>query len=315
MVNIEDLKHSAGAASESRDLTATDNGVFSTHNAFAKSMQMARALTSSTLVPREYQGEQSLGNALIALEIAQRTGASPLMVMQNLYVVHGRPAWSAQFIIAALNSCGRFSPLRFELVGDQECFAWAEEKATGQRLEGPKVSVQMAKDEGWYQRNGSKWKTMPAVMLRYRAASFFGKLYAPDILMGMQTQEEIEDFIEVDADLPPTDARQAADELTAQAQELDMGYESSEEAPKQEPEWPQQIPDPETGELRWADSAGHFYDADLHAWSEKDDRPAVKADGAFRARRGTSAKQKQEAVPRAEPDPDQNDTNPFGGME
>jgi len=52
----------------------------------------------------------------------------------------------------------------------------------------------MAVDEGWYNRKGSKWKTMPDLMLRYRSASFLGKLYAPECLMGMQTVEELHDI-------------------------------------------------------------------------------------------------------------------------
>jgi len=55
----------------------------------------------------------------------------------------------------------------------------------------------MAAAEGWATKAGSKWKTMPELMLRYRAAAFFGRLYAPDILMGMQTAEEAVDVVSV----------------------------------------------------------------------------------------------------------------------
>ena len=54
--------------------------------------------------------------------------------------------------------------------------------------------MQMAKDEGWSTKNGSKWKTMPEQMLRYRSASFFGRIYAPEILMGFKTTDEVEDM-------------------------------------------------------------------------------------------------------------------------
>lgn len=154
---------------------------------------MAKLLTCSDLVPINFRGESNLGNAVIALEMAQRIGASPLAVMQSLYIVHGKPSWSSQFIIAALNASRRFSPLRFDMTGEKEsrgCLAWANELSTGERLEGPQVTISMAKAEGWIDKNGSKWKTMPELMLRYRAATFFGRLYAPDILNGMQTQEE-----------------------------------------------------------------------------------------------------------------------------
>jgi len=158
---------------------------------------MALCLVSSDLVPETYRGKDKIGNALIALEMSQRIGASPLAVMQNLNIIHGRPAWSSSFIIAALNTCGRFSPLRFRVEGTGEsaiCVAWAYDKSGGEVLEGPQASIAMAKAEGWYQKNGSKWKTMPDLMLRYRAAAFFGRLYAPDVLNGMHTADEVEDF-------------------------------------------------------------------------------------------------------------------------
>lgn len=176
--------------------TSREIGAFANLDNFQAAQRMAQALVSSSLVPADYRGKENLGNAVIALSMAQRIGADPMMVMQNLYVVHGKPAWSAQFVISAINSCGRFSPLRFDLNGDGDsrtCVAWVREKGSGDRLEGPPVSMVMAKAEGWIQKKGSKWQTMPEVMLRYRAASFFGRMYAPDILMGMQTQEEIRD--------------------------------------------------------------------------------------------------------------------------
>jgi len=168
---------------------------FSTKSGFELMQRAAQLLAASALVPKEYQG--NIANCTIALEMAARIGASPLMVMQNLYLVHGKPSWSSQFIIAAINGTGRFSPLRYQLTGDGEgrtCVAWANEKATGERLESPPISITMAKREGWTDRNGSKWRTMPELMLRYRAATLFGRLYAPEILMGMKTYEEVIDI-------------------------------------------------------------------------------------------------------------------------
>lgn len=169
---------------------------FSNAASFESAQRMALALVSSNIVPEQYRGKDNIGNAIVALEMAQRIGASPLAVMQNLNIIHGRPSWSSTFIIAALNSCGRFAPIRFEVTGDgddRSCIAWTTDK-TGERLEGPPASIAMAKAEGWFAKNGSKWKTMPELMLRYRAAAFFGRLYAPDVLNGMHATEEVEDI-------------------------------------------------------------------------------------------------------------------------
>lgn len=163
---------------------------------FDHAQRVAKMLCSSSLIPKEYQN--NIQNTMIALEMANRIGASPLMVMQNLYIVHGKPSWSSTFIIASINSCRKFSPLRFELTGEGDtmaCFAWAYEVSTQDKLTGPTVTMKMAKAEGWVAKNGSKWQTMPELMIRYRAAAFFGRLYAPEIMMGMQTMEEVIDVI------------------------------------------------------------------------------------------------------------------------
>lgn len=168
---------------------------------FALAQRVGNVLANSTLVPKAYQG--NLSNCIIALNMAHRIGADPLMVMQNLYIVHGNPSWSAQFLIACFNQCGRFSSLRYEFGGEEgtdtwSCRAWAVEKETGQRLDGTVVSIGMAKKEGWYGKSGSKWQTMPQQMLMYRAASWFVRAYAPEIAMGLQTAEEMRDTWDVE---------------------------------------------------------------------------------------------------------------------
>jgi hypothetical protein len=172
-----------------------EQGSFGAAAQFEHAQRVAKMLSSSNLVPKDFQG--NIQNTMIALEISNRIGASPLMVMQNLYIIHGKPSWSSSFIIAAINSSNKFSPLRFDITGegdDYGCVAWCIEKGTEQRLESPRVSIGMARKEGWLTKTGSKWVTMPDLMLRYRAASFFGRLYAPEILMGMYSVEEIVDI-------------------------------------------------------------------------------------------------------------------------
>lgn len=175
---------------------STDKGIqtFSNADNFALGQRVATMLTQSTMIPENFRN--NLPNTMIALEMASRIGASPLMVMQNLYIIHGKPSWSATFIISAINACGRFTPLRYVLSGkgeDLECYAWAKDK-TGETLKGTTVTMKMAVAEGWVSKSGSKWKTMPELMIQYRAATFFGRMYCPDILMGMHTAEEVEDF-------------------------------------------------------------------------------------------------------------------------
>ena len=51
----------------------------------------------------------------------------------------------------------------------------------------------MAQKEGWSTKPGSKWLTMSEQMLAYRAGSFFARAYCPEVLLGVQTIDEIQD--------------------------------------------------------------------------------------------------------------------------
>ena len=255
----------------SKELATTNQGqalnVFSNADTFEHAQRIAKALASSTLVPTNYQNNMS--NTLVALEMANRVGASPLMVMQNLNVIQGRPSWSSPFIIAIINSCGRFAPLKYKVenlgkkkvtydywtgtqgnrkkeqatieIEDISCRAWTTD-SSGEILDGPAVSIEMAVREGWYTKNDSKWKTMPEVMLRYRAAAFFGRLYTPEIMLGMHTSEEVVDS-GMAAEVPPRkqNAVQSVNQRVMQAEVLDAEVIEPESALQNEPESSQEL--------------------------------------------------------------------------
>lgn len=168
--------------------------VFSTEENFKNAMVMAEQLSKSDMIPATYKGKPE--NCVIALELSNRLKLSPFLVMQNMYIVQGKPAWSSSFIISCINGSGRFSgPLKFEMDANKtKCRAYATEKVSGEKLVGPLITMEMAQAEGWLGKNGSKWKTMPELMLRYRAAAFFGRLYCPEIINGMMTDDEAQDI-------------------------------------------------------------------------------------------------------------------------
>lgn len=197
----------------------TQPSIYSSEQAFEAAQRMAKQLCTSTIVPKEYQN--NLSNTLVALEMAYRTGVSPLMVMQNTHVIQGKPGWSSSFIIALINSCGRFTPLQFEItalggkvvkfmesvwvngqkqrkesqitIQDLSCYAYAHNRE-GKLVKGPIASVEIAVKEGWYTKADSKWPTMTELMLQYRAGAFFGRVYTPDVMQGMHSVDEINDF-------------------------------------------------------------------------------------------------------------------------
>ena len=176
----------------------------------------AKALAQSTLIPKAFQG--NIPDCIIAIEMARRIGAAPLAVLQNIHIIHGKPSWSSQFIIAVVNQCGRFKPLRFGYTGsgdDWACVAYTKYIDEDVTIKGPVVTMKMANSEGWVSKAGSKWKTMPELMLSYRAATFFGRLYCPDLLMGMQSSDEVADIISSKEQAPPEFTMLKADVIKA----------------------------------------------------------------------------------------------------
>lgn len=218
---------------ERKEVNPTNNqnltDIWSNPDAFQTAMRMANALSSSTIVPKDYQGERGLGNCMIALEMANRLKTSPLMVMQNLYVVNGRPAWSSQYIIAMINNSKKYkTEIQFEMKGsgdNLECTAYVEDYSD-RVIKGPKITMEMAKAEGWVSKSMSKWKTMPEVMIRYRAASFFGRLNCPDMIMGLYSVEEAKDM---DADFKVVDAvEELNQEVEEHANKMPIDFETGE---------------------------------------------------------------------------------------
>lgn len=211
---------------------------------FAVMQRVSTMFASSELVPALYQAsatnpkEKAIANCMIAIETAQRIGASPLMVMQNMYIVYGQPAWSAKFLTATVNGCGRYNSIKYKMelkgtarFGDKdlenwECIAYTSEKGSNEILESIPVDIKMAIAEGWYGKKGSKWQTMSKLMLQYRAVTFWTRAYAPELSMGIRPADEIEDYIDYE-DVPT----KLTAELKDNANKQPIGFDATADQP------------------------------------------------------------------------------------
>ena len=158
--------------------------------------KLSNIYSSSSMVPDSYRGKPD--NCFVALELASRMDVSPVLVMQNLYIVQGKPSWAGQACKALVDGSGKFRESEYIMTGKFEdgsrgCYLQAVNSKTGKLVKGTEITLKMARDEGWMNKSGSKWKTMPEQMLKYRAAAFFARTECPEVLMGFQTAEETED--------------------------------------------------------------------------------------------------------------------------
>jgi hypothetical protein len=176
--------------------TDGESSIYQTTETFEFAQRQAKSLCQSQLVPTQYQGQNGLSNCLVALEMSKRMNLSPLTVMQNLNVIHGKPTWSAQFISSQIIGCGRFKNFDYIVTGKDDSLSvqcQAIRLEDNKLLKGTAVSMKMAQKEGWTAKN-KKYQSMPEIMLKARASTFFGRQYIPDLLLGVQTSEEVVDI-------------------------------------------------------------------------------------------------------------------------
>lgn len=204
---MEEIENNNEIQEQTQDLVAeSENSTFKSTQVATmwndvKLMQnawkMATVMSKTTIVPQAYK--ENAGNCLIAIDIANRMGLSPIMVMQNSQVVQGNFTWKGSACKGLIDNCGRFSKTRYVFVGERNTDSWgcyleAYDNQSDELIKGAVVTIKMAKDEGWFSKNGSKWKTLPELMLQYRSATFFARAYCPQALMGFYTTDEMVDI-------------------------------------------------------------------------------------------------------------------------
>ena len=172
----------------------TTNSVWENKDQFNQLLRAAQMLSQTSIIPQSYQNKPQ--DCFVAIEMANRMGVSPMVVMQNMYVVKGKPSWAGQACTMLINSCGKFKDVKHIYTGEKGkpnrgCYVTATRISDGSQVDGVEVTMQMAQSEGW--TSNSKWRNMPELMLAYRASAFFARVYCPEAMMGVQTAEEVYD--------------------------------------------------------------------------------------------------------------------------
>ena len=201
----EEVKKTETNATENTQVATTEHvnmvadlsgGLYSSSDTLRIARNFAQDLSKSTMIPMQYQNNYA--NCLVALEYANRTGQSPLQVMQSLDVIKGTPAWRSKALIGMVNTSGKYDEdLHFSYGKDDKgeiisCFAWT--KKDGVVVEGLPYTLATAKKEGLLSKNNSYWEKDSTLMLTYRAVSRFVSINCPEISLGLYTSEEVRDF-------------------------------------------------------------------------------------------------------------------------
>ncbi|UXM65472.1 recombination protein [Megaira polyxenophila phage MAnkyphage_25.80] len=181
---------------------ATVNTSTNMFDVMEKAYKFACIIAKSDIVPNHYRGKPE--NAFIAVQTAYRMNLDPMQVMQNTFVVSGKLGMVSSFAISLANQSGLFdSGIRYRIEGSGENLkvtAYANLKKTGEEISYT-ITMREAMAENW--TKNPKYKTLPELMLRYRAATFLIRTHAPEVLNGMYMVEEIEDAVIATKDVTP----------------------------------------------------------------------------------------------------------------
>lgn len=206
---------------------------------FSHVQRVADLYSKSGLVPDTFRG--NVAACFVGMQLAMQLRVNPFMLFQKIYFIGGKPAIETQLAIAIANKNEVFDgPIEYVFTGDNKnktrsCTASAVLSRNHKRVE-MTIDWSIVDGEGWSAKGGSKWKTMPDQMFRYRSAMWLIRTYAPEVLFGMYSRDEVEDGgIEVEYERVPTSE-------AASMSAISGASEISFPAPSVEPEKPAKPP-------------------------------------------------------------------------
>jgi len=202
-------------------------------------LKLAEAFADAKLVPDHFK--KSVGDCYIAVNLANRYGMDPWTLMQELYIVNGRPMMSGKLAIAILNH-SLAEPLRpvYSSEGDERTITLTGRLQGEADAQSVKLKVRDARTAN------EQWKKNPDQMLMYASARTWGRRFAPDILLGIVFDDE--EIPGVNAPASPPAALAPAPGLKPQAPPLH---------------------DPETGEIKPPHQLVRFDDETHAQWAAR----------------------------------------------
>lgn len=171
--------------------------------------RIGAALANTSMVPKEYQGEADTATA--AILYGAELGLKPTQALQQIFVVHGKPAIYARTMVALLKAKG----YAFETVETSDDAVTVRGTSPRGEVEESTWSIARAQKAGY--TSNKKYQTDPQAMLYAKAASEVCRKLAPDVLLGIKyTAEDLElEPVKMEARRVETPADRGADGLRA----------------------------------------------------------------------------------------------------
>ncbi|GAG06593.1 unnamed protein product, partial [marine sediment metagenome] len=162
---------------------------------FTQLYKLAQYICKSSFVPKDKHNKPE--DCLLAWQMGQEIGLSPMASLNSISVINGRPTlWGDPMkgLIMKQPDCEDIK----EYIEDEKSdnpVAVCEVLRKNFSPVTSRFSVQDAKRAGYWSKGGT-WKTHPILMLSYKARGFALRSAFPDVLSGLITREEAEDYAE-----------------------------------------------------------------------------------------------------------------------
>ncbi len=157
-------------------------------------LAMARDLVGSGLLPKHVSTPQQ---CLAIMQMGSEMNLPPMMSLNKIYVIHGRPAIDGQTMLALLQRQGVMIEVKEST--DKKCTVEARRYyGHDPRMDNENLWVKItetftiADAQKMGMLNKDQYKKQPRIMLRWRAISGAARIIAADHMNGMYVQEEVE---------------------------------------------------------------------------------------------------------------------------
>jgi hypothetical protein len=173
-------------------LTTTERRGFAPAT-ITEAMEFSKMLADSTMVPRAYQGKPQ--DIMVCVQWGYEIGLAPMQALQNIAVINGKPSVYGDAAMALVQASAVCEDVQeyFEGEGTPNPIAVCVAKRRGRKEVVAKFSVEDAKRAGLWGKTGP-WQAYPKRMMQMRARGFALRDAFPDVLKGLITAEEAQDY-------------------------------------------------------------------------------------------------------------------------
>lgn len=165
-------------------------------NSFQELLLFSDRLARTNFVPKHYRGKPN--DILCAIQMGAELGLSPMLSLQNIAVINDRPSIYGDAMLAICKASPLCESIEEYLDGDQSqietltAICKVRRRGFKNEITGS-FSWEDAKTAGLATKAGA-WLSYPKRMLQMRARGFALRDAFPDLLNGLITREEANDY-------------------------------------------------------------------------------------------------------------------------